>query len=97
MKKTFRPLNDRILVKRIEAEEVTKGGIIIPDNAKEKPMQGIVMAVGEGKHLDNGQVRPLEVKEGQTIFFRKYAGTEITFDGTEHMILREDEVLAVLE
>ncbi len=94
---TFRPLNDRILVKRIEAEETTKGGIIIPDNAKEKPMQGKVIAVGEGKCLENGKVRALEVKKDQTIFFRKYAGTEVTISGVEHMILREDEVLAVLE
>ena len=93
----FRPLNDRILVKRVDAEETTKGGIIIPDNAKEKPMQGKVMAVGEGKHLDNGQIRPLEVKKDQTIYFRKYAGSEVTIEGQEHLILREDEVLAILE
>lgn len=94
---TFRPLNDRILVKRIDAEETTKGGIIIPDNAKEKPMQGKVIAVGEGKYLENGKIRALEVKKDQTIFFRKYAGTEVTISGVEHMILREDEVLAILE
>ena len=93
----FRPLNDRILVKRIDAEETSRGGIIIPDNAKEKPMQGIVMAVGEGKHLENGKIRALQVKKDQTIFFRKYAGTEVAIDGVELMILREDEVLAVLE
>lgn len=93
----FRPLNDRILVKRVDAEETSRGGIIIPDNAKEKPMQGIVMAVGEGKHLENGRIRPLTVKKDQVIFFRKYAGTEVTIDGVELMILREDEVLAVLE
>lgn len=94
---TFRPLNDRILVKRIDAEETTKGGIIIPDNAKEKPMQGKVIAVGQGKCQDNGKIRALEVKKDQTIFFRKYAGTEVTISGIEHMILREDEVLAILE
>ncbi|MDA0713034.1 MAG: co-chaperone GroES [bacterium] len=94
---TFRPLNDRILVKRIAAEETSKGGIIIPDNAQEKPMQGTVVAVGEGKCLDNGKMRPLDVKKDQTIFFRKYAGTEVTITGQEHLILREDEVLAVLE
>ena len=92
---TFRPLNDRILVKRIDAEETTKGGIIIPDNAKEKPMQGKVIAVGQGKCQDNGKIRALEVKKDQTIFFRKYAGTEVTISGIEHMILREDEVLAI--
>lgn len=93
----FRPLNDRILVKRIDAEETTKGGIIIPDNAKEKPMHAKVVAVGPGKTLDNGKLSPLEVKSGQTVFFRKYAGSEVTIEGQEHLILREDEVLAVLE
>jgi len=93
----FRPLNDRILVKRINTEETTKGGLFIPDNAKEKPMQGKVVATGEGKCLDNGTVRALEVKKDQTIFFRKYAGTEVTISGEEHLILREDEVLAILE
>jgi chaperonin GroES len=94
---TFRPLSDRILVKRIDAEETTRGGIIIPDNAKEKPMQGKVTAVGPGKLLDNGKIRVLEIKKGQTIFFRKYAGTEVNISGVEHLILREDEVLAILE
>lgn len=93
----FRPLNDRILIKRLDSEEKTKGGIFIPDSAKEKPMQGLVVAVGTGKTLENGTVRPLEVKEGQTVFFRKYSGTEVTLEGVEHLILREDEVLAVLE
>lgn len=93
----FKPLNDRVLVKRIEAEETTKGGIIIPDNAKEKPMQAKVVAVGPGKTLDNGKVCPLEVKVGQTVFFRKYAGSEVTMEGQDHLILREDEILAVLE
>jgi chaperonin GroES len=93
----FKPLNDRILVKRLDAEEKTAGGIYVPDNAKEKPMQGLVIACGEGKVLDNGQVRPLDVQAGQTIFFRKYAGTEVTLDGVEHMLMREDEILAVLE
>jgi len=93
----FRPLNDRILVQRLNAEETTKGGIIIPDNAKEKPMQGTIMATGEGKILENGKMRPLEVKTGQSIFFRKYAGTEVTLEGQEFLILREDEVLAVAE
>lgn len=92
----FKPLNDRVLVKRIDAETTTKGGIIIPDNAKEKPMQAIVVATGPGKTLDCGKVSPLEVKTGQTIFFRKYAGSEVTIEGHEHLILREDEILAVL-
>ncbi|MEI6805450.1 MAG: co-chaperone GroES [Myxococcaceae bacterium] len=91
----FKPLNDRILLKRVEAEEKTLGGLFIPDNAKEKPMQGVVVAVGEGKHLENGSVRPLEVKVDQTVFFRKYAGNEVTIDGTDYMIMREDEILAV--
>ncbi len=93
----FKPLNDRILIKRIDAEETTKGGIIIPDSAKEKPLQGKVMAIGNGKVLENGTVRALEVKEGQTVFFRKYGGTEITVEGTELLIMREEEILAVLE
>ncbi len=93
----FRPLNDRILIKRIDAESTSKGGIIIPDSAKEKPMQGLVVATGEGKVLENGTVHPLEVKAGQKVFFRKYAGTDVTLDGAEHMILREDEILAVVE
>ena len=92
----FKPLNDRVLIKRVEPKEVSLGGIIIPDNAKEKPMEGVVMAVGEGKVLDNGQIRALQVKAGQTVFFRKYAGNEVTLDGIEHMIMREEEILAVL-
>lgn len=87
----FKPLNDRILIKRTEAEEKTLGGIFIPDSAKEKPMQGVVLAIGEGKD------RPLEVKVGQTVFFRKYAGNEVTLDGVSHMIMREEEILAVLQ
>lgn len=92
----FRPLNDRILVKRIEAKEVSQGGIFIPDSAKEKPMEGVVAAVGEGKCLNNGERRALEVKPGQTVFFRKYAGNEVSLDGVEYLIMREDEILAVL-
>jgi chaperonin GroES len=94
---SLKPLNDRVLVKRLDSEEKTKGGIIIPDNAKEKPMEGEVMAVGEGKHLENGKVRPLEVKKGDRVYFRKYAGTEVTLHGEEHLILREEEILAVIE
>ncbi|MBH1989089.1 MAG: co-chaperone GroES [Myxococcaceae bacterium] len=92
----FKPLNDRVLVKRLEAEEKI-GGIFIPDSAQEKPMQGLIVAVGEGKYTENGALRPLEVKEGQIVFFRKYAGSEVTVDGIEHMILREDEILAILQ
>lgn len=92
----FRPLNDRVLVKRTEAEETTLGGIIIPDSAKEKPMQGTVVAVGDGKVQENGTVRQLEVKPGQTVYFRKYSGTDVKIDTADHLILREDEILAVL-
>jgi chaperonin GroES len=93
----FRPLHDRLLVKRVEAEERSKGGIIIPDSAKEKPIEGEVIAVGNGKTLDDGKVRPLEVKPGQKVLFGKYSGTEIKIEGVEHVILREDEVLGILE
>ena len=93
----IRPLYDRIIVKRVEAEEKTKGGLIIPDTAKEKPIEGEIIAVGNGKILDDGSVRGLEVKKGDRILFGKYSGTEIKLDGQEHLILREDEVLAVVE
>jgi chaperonin GroES len=93
----FRPLHDRLLVKRVEAEEKSKGGIIIPDSAKEKPIEGEVIAVGNGKILEDGKVRPLEVKPGQKVLFGKYSGTEIKIEGVEHVILREDEVLGILE
>jgi chaperonin GroES len=92
-----RPLQDRILVKRLEEEEKTKGGIIIPDTAKEKPVEGEVIAVGNGKVTDKGEVRPLAVKKGDRILFGKYSGTEIKIEGVEHLILREDEVLGVIE
>jgi chaperonin GroES len=92
-----RPLQDRILVKRIEEEERTKGGIIIPDAAKEKPQEGLVVAVGDGKVLDNGTRVPSALKPGDKILFGKYSGTEIKVDGEEHLILREDDVLAVIE
>lgn len=91
------PLHDRILVARIEEEEKTAGGIIIPDTAKEKPLQGRVVAAGKGKLLEDGSRRSLEVKEGDRILFGKYAGTEIKLDGKEHLILREDDILGVLE
>ena len=97
MAQKFRPLHDRLLVKRVEAEEKSKGGIIIPDSTKEKPIEGRVIAVGNGKVLDNGQMRKLEVKAGDRILFGKYSGTEIKIEGEEHVILREDEVLGVLE
>ena len=93
----IRPLYDRIIVKRVEAETTTKSGLIIPDTAKEKPIEGEVVAVGNGKVLDDGNVRALEVKAGDRILFGKYSGTEIKIDGQEHLILREDEVLAVVE
>jgi len=97
MAQKFRPLHDRLLIKRIEAEEKSKGGIIIPDSAKEKPIEGKVIAVGNGKSLENGQLRKLEVKAGDRVLFGKYSGTEIKVDGEEHVILREEEVLGILE
>jgi chaperonin GroES len=91
-----RPLHDRLLVKRIEEKETVKGGIIIPDTAKEKPQEGEVIAVGNGKILDNGTKVPLDVKAGDKILFGKYSGTDIKIDNEEYLILREDEVLAVI-
>jgi chaperonin GroES len=93
----FRPLQDRLLVKRVEEENKTKGGIIIPDSAKEKPLEGKVIAVGNGKILEDGKVRPLDIKAGDTILFSKYAGTEIKLDGDDHLILREEDILGVLD
>ena len=93
----IRPLQDRILVKRIEEEEKTKGGIIIPDTAKEKPSEGKVVAVGKGKVLDNGKLQALETKKGDRVLFNKYSGSEVQVEGEEHLIIREDDVLAVLE
>jgi len=92
-----RPLHDRVIVKRIEEEEMTKGGIIIPDTAKEKPIEGKVVAVGAGKILENGKKQPLEVKKGNRILFGKYAGTEINIEGEEHLIMREDDIIAIVE
>ena len=94
---TIRPLHDRILVKRLDAEQKTKGGIIIPDSAKEKPIEAMVIAVGNGRTNDKGEVRPLEVKAGDRVLFGKYSGTEVKIDGEEHLIMREDDLLAVLE
>jgi chaperonin GroES len=92
-----RPLHDRLLVKRIEEEEKTKGGIYIPDTAKEKPQQATVIAVGPGKALENGSIRPVAVRLGDRILFGKYSGTEISLNGEEHLFIREEDVLAVLE
>ncbi len=93
----IRPLHDRILVKRIDEEETTSGGIIIPDIAKEKPQEGKVVAVGNGKVADDGTVTPLDVKKGDKILFSKYSGSEVNLGEVEHLIMREDDVLAVLE
>ena len=92
-----RPLHDRILVKQLEEEEKTAGGIIIPDTAKEKPAQGKIVAVGKGRRLEDGTVKPLDVKAGDRVLFEKYAGTAVKLDGEEYMIMREEEILAVLE
>ena len=91
------PLGDRILVKRVDEEEKSKGGIIIPDTAKEKPQEGKVIAVGGGKVLEDGKVQPLDVKKGDRILFSKYAGSEINIEGEEHLIIREDDVLGVIQ
>jgi len=92
-----RPLHDRVIVKRVEEVEKTKGGIIIPDTAKEKPVEGKVIAVGDGKISDDGKKIALEVKVGNKILFGKYAGTEIQIDGEEHLIMREDDIIAIVE
>ncbi len=93
----IRPLYDRIVVKRIEEQETVRGGIIIPDSAKEKPQEGEVVAVGQGKRLEDGKLVPLDVKVGDRILFGKYSGSDIKLDGDEYMIMREDEVLGVLD
>ena len=93
----IRPLHDRILVKRLEEEEKTKGGIIIPDSAMEKPQEGKVIAVGNGKVTDDGKTVSLEVQKGDRVLFSKYSGTEVNLEGDEHLIIREDDVLAILE
>jgi chaperonin GroES len=90
-------LHDRVLLKRVEEEQKTKGGIIIPDTAKEKPVEGKVVAVGKGRVGDDGKVTPLEVKAGDRVLFGKYSGTEVKIDGVEHLILREDDILAVID
>ncbi len=93
----IRPLQDRVIVKRIEEEEKTKGGIIIPDTAKEKPQEGKVVAVGKGKANEDGKVVPLDVKVNDRILFGKYSGSEINIDGEEHLIMREEDILGVIE
>jgi chaperonin GroES len=93
----LKPLNDRVVVKRIEEEQKTAGGIIIPDTAKEKPIQGEVIAVGSGKLMDDGTRRPLDVKAGDRVLYSKYAGTDIKVEGEELLIMREDDILAIVE
>lgn len=93
----IRPLRDRLIVKRLEEEEKTKGGIIIPDNAKEKPQEGEVVAVGNGKILDDGKTLPLDVKAGDRVLFGKYSGTEIKIEGDEYLMMREEDILGVLD
>jgi chaperonin GroES len=93
----IRPLQDRVIVRRVKEEEKTKGGIIIPDTAKEKPIEGVILAVGNGKVLEDGTVRKLDVKEGDKVLFGKYSGTEVKIDGEEALILREDDILGVIE
>ncbi|RPJ00684.1 MAG: co-chaperone GroES [Deltaproteobacteria bacterium] len=93
----IKPLHDRIIVKRLEEEEKTKGGIIIPDTAKEKPIEGRVVAVGDGKVKEDGTKLPMEVKAGDRVLFAKYGGTEVNIDGEEHLMMKEDDVLAIVE
>ena len=93
----IRPLQDRVVVRRVNEEEKTRGGIIIPDSAKEKPVEGEIIAVGNGKVTEGGKLQPLEVKKGDRILFGKYSGTEVKLDGEEHLILREDDILGVVE
>jgi chaperonin GroES len=93
----LRPLQDRIIVKRLEEENVTAGGILIPDTAKEKPQRGEIVAVGKGKTADDGKLIPMDVKVGDKVLFGKYAGTEIKMDGTDYLIMREDDILGVIE
>lgn len=94
---TIRPLHDRVLIKRLDAQKTSPGGIVIPDSATEKPIEGEVVAVGHGKMLDNGEIRPLDVKVGDKVLIGKYAGTEVTVEGTEYVVLREDDIMGVIE
>ena len=93
---SLKPLNDRDLVKRLESEERTASGLYIPDTAKEKPSKGEVVAVGPGKHADDGKLVPMTVKVGDMVLFNKYAGTEVKIDGAEHLVMREDDILAII-
>jgi len=93
----IRPLQDRVIVKRVKEEDKTKGGLFIPDTAKEKPVEGVVIAVGNGKVLENGTSRKLDVKEGDRILFGKYSGTEVKIDGEEHLMMREDDILCIVQ
>jgi chaperonin GroES len=93
----IKPLHDRAVVKRLEDDRTTPGGIVIPDSAAEKPVRGEVVAIGKGKVLDNGEVRPLDVKVGDKVLFGKYAGTEIKLDGQEYVVMREDDIMAVID
>lgn len=92
----IRPLHDRVIVKRVEEETTTAGGIVLPGSATEKPSQGVILAVGTGKHLDNGDIRPLEVKVGDKVLFGKYSGNEVKIDGEELIVMREDDIMGVL-
>ena len=91
------PLGDRVVIKPLEAEDKTKGGIILPDTAKEKPQEGKIVSVGKGKILENGKLQPLEVKAGDKVLYGKYSGTEIKIDGEEHLIVREEDILAIIK
>ncbi len=93
----IRPLHDRVIVKRVDHEQKTKGGLYIPDTAKEKPIEGTVLAVGKGKILEDGSVRKLDLKKGDRVLFGKYSGTEVKVEGDEHLIMREDDILGVVE
>ncbi len=94
---SLKPLNDRVLVKRLESEERTAGGLYIPDTAKEKPSKGEIVAVGAGKRAEDGTLMPMTVKAGDLVLFNKYAGTEIKLDGVEHLVMREDDILAIID
>jgi len=93
----LRPLHDRVIVKRVEEEKLSAGGIVIPDSATEKPIRGKVLSVGNGKVLENGEIRALDVKKGDTVLFGKYSGTEVKVDGDELLVMREDDIMAVIE
>ena len=97
MELKLKPLNDRVLVKRLESEEKTAGGLYIPDTAKEKPSRGVVVAAGPGKRAEDGKLMEMSVKAGDTVLFSKYAGTEVKLDGEDHLVMREDDILAIIE